>query len=194
MDSDFTDPDSIEPEIFEPETRESDTTEPVDNVDRDNKVRRRAIRPIAKVAHMTRTIPAVSPGDTPDELEALLPWTWGITKSRSVSGSIVGVDEGVFSKGDVGAEESLLLEGTEDGKDEGADDGADDGAELLVDGADVVEVSMTGGLVASPIGSPMLIAACAPMLIPVSSRHALYVCDWKGARREWDNQFFRYKS
>ena len=68
MDCDSTDPDSIDPETTEPET-----AEPFDDVDRDSKVRRRAIRPIAKAAHMTRTIPAVSPGDTPDELEALLP-------------------------------------------------------------------------------------------------------------------------
>jgi hypothetical protein len=93
----------------------------------------------------------------------------------------VGVDEDVLSNGDVGAELSLLLEGIEEGKDEGADDGA----ELLLDGADVVAVSMTGGLVASPIGipmliagiAPMLIAGIAPMLIPASSRHALYGCD-----------------
>jgi hypothetical protein len=65
------DPDSTEPDSIEPETRDPETTEPFD--DRDSKVRRRAIRPIAKAAHMTRTIPAVSPGDTPDELEALLP-------------------------------------------------------------------------------------------------------------------------
>lgn len=72
-DPDSTDPDSLEPDSLEPKTSEPETTEPFDDVDRDSKVRRRAIRPIAKAAHRSRTIPAVAPGDTPDELEALLP-------------------------------------------------------------------------------------------------------------------------
>jgi hypothetical protein len=70
----------------------------------------------------------------------------------------VGVDVNMLSKGDVGAEVLLLLEGEEEG--------ADDGTELLLDGADVVAVSMIGGLVESPRGVPMLIAEIAPMLIP----------------------------
>lgn len=76
----------------------------------------------------------------------------------------VGVDVGadVLSKGDVGTEVLLLLKGAEEGKDEGAKDGA----ELLLDGVDVVIVSMTGGLVARPRGIPMLIPPCIPMLIP----------------------------
>jgi hypothetical protein len=47
----------------------------------------------------------------------------------------VDVDVDVLSKGDVGAEVSLLLED--------AEEDADDGAELLLDGADVVAVSTT---------------------------------------------------
>jgi hypothetical protein len=72
MDSDSTEPDSIEPKASETEASEPETTETTDDVDRDIKVRRRPTRPIAKAAHMTRTIPAVAPGDTPDELELFL--------------------------------------------------------------------------------------------------------------------------
>jgi hypothetical protein len=84
MDSDSTEPDSIEPETeaseldsIELEAFETEDSEPeraeADDDECDSKVRRRVTRPIAKAAHMTRTIPAVAPGDTPGELEALLP-------------------------------------------------------------------------------------------------------------------------
>jgi hypothetical protein len=86
MDSDLTEPDSMEPAASETEASELDTIEleafetedseperaEADD-DCDSRVRRRVTRPIAKAAHMTRTIPTVAPGDTPGELEALLP-------------------------------------------------------------------------------------------------------------------------
>jgi hypothetical protein len=67
-----------------------------------------------------------------------------------------GVDVDVNMR-DVGAEVLLLLESEEEG--------ADDGTELLLGGVDVVAVSMTGGLVESPRGVPMLIEKITPMLI-----------------------------
>jgi hypothetical protein len=72
MGSDSTEPDSIEPIAYELEAFEPEARETLDDVDPDSKIRRRPTRPIAKAAHMTRTIPAVAPGDTPDELEVLL--------------------------------------------------------------------------------------------------------------------------
>jgi hypothetical protein len=70
--SDSTELDSIEPIAYDLEASEPETRETIDDVDRDSKIRRRPTRPIAKAAHMARTIPAVAPGDTSDELEVLL--------------------------------------------------------------------------------------------------------------------------